>query len=147
MTLKPGSKADLAIRLEEQTKQACVLSLALNYIIRKETVPVGKASHYTVAIAGPTDCHGGIVLVTFSPPGQRPITSAYYFEAWFAHWESYHYDATFTDTNMEALAIRSLAFKAKELVNKANSDLAQQESDSLPMWSSLTKHWVNTLTK
>jgi hypothetical protein len=41
-----------------------------------------KHDKYTARLYHPTAPHGGILLVTFEYPGQRPSTTAHYFEDW-----------------------------------------------------------------
>jgi hypothetical protein len=42
-----------------------------------------EKDRYVARLYHPTAPHGGILLVTFEYPGQRPSTSAHYFEDWF----------------------------------------------------------------
>jgi hypothetical protein len=41
-----------------------------------------KRDRYTARLYHPNQPHGGILLVTFEYPGQRPSTTAHYFEDW-----------------------------------------------------------------
>jgi hypothetical protein len=42
-----------------------------------------KRDKYTARLYHPCAPHGGILLVTFEYPGQRPSTTAHYFEDWY----------------------------------------------------------------
>lgn len=126
--MKPISKAQLLTDRETLTRENCVLGSALNYLARDEFQFIGKSHHHTVKLAGATDAHGGIVLLTFSPPGQRPYTTAQYFDDWFSYWRDY----IPSHTNDEAITIRELAYAAKRAHSQAWSDLEASAVQQIP---------------
>lgn len=42
-----------------------------------------RRAPYTVRLVGAERCEGGIVLVTFAPKGQKPLTDAHYLDEYY----------------------------------------------------------------
>lgn len=119
--MKQPTKQQLFERAEQYSRENCVMSWAMNALVNGECHRIGKSHHYTVQTCGEDAAHGGIAIVTFSPPGQRPYTTAHYFDEWFDYWRDYNP----VQNDTETLAVRELAYAAKRYVVAQQSKLTE----------------------
>ena len=113
-----ASKAQLQSQCNALTADNGVLLSALNHLVNGEFKLVGRKACYTVRLAAPRAPHGGIVLVTYAPTGQRPYTSAHYLDRW--HDETVNID--YIVTSPEGAGIRDLAYDARRMAAKEQQE-------------------------
>jgi len=91
MRRRTETKAELKARADRASSEAWLAAHALHYVLHE--TPDATASwpeatdtgRYEATLYAATAPHGGIVLVTFHYPGQRPHTAPYYLENWHAN--------------------------------------------------------------
>lgn len=119
--MKRPTKQQWTEKCEAYAKDNAILGYAINGLVNGECHRIGKAHNYTVQVCGEDAPHGGIAIVTFSPKGQRPYTSAHYFDEWFFHWQNY----IPAPNDAETIAVRELAYAAKRYVVAQQSKLSE----------------------
>lgn len=102
------TKADLRNEVERLRLAEHKANIALNAMAEGEILTVGKAGHYTVKLAGIQRAEGGVVLIRFAPPGQKPYTSVEMFDVW-GKWVR---EAAGFSNDTELHALRGLAERA-----------------------------------
>lgn len=87
--MKRQTRDELQAECARLRTENTVLLHAVNILQRRcapnarETVKEKDGDRYVYEAYCVTAAHGGILLVTFHYPGQRPLTSAYYLESYW----------------------------------------------------------------
>lgn len=109
-------KTLLQANLDLAQSENTVLCMAMNSLVNREVKYIRGKHSYRVGLCRLLESHGGVVVVTFLPKGQRPFSTAHYLEKWCSTTiEAF----SFVHHSPEALALVELAYEVRKQRNAA----------------------------
>jgi len=122
--VKKPTKTELEAECDRLREENTILSHAMDFLLRCvrpnaiETVREKDGGKYVYQAFEVTALHGGILLVTFYYPGQRPSTTAYYLERHMRESGILHRDHLEHRCAIERLQVKARSLQRTMVDNK-----------------------------
>jgi hypothetical protein len=123
--MKRQTREELAAECERLRTENTVLSHALTILVQKSTpnarevVREKEGDRYVYEVHGATQPHGGILLITFHYPRQRPHVSAYYLENYARNMSIVLHEKLEHRCAVERLQVKAHALQRATYANKS----------------------------